>query len=56
MNDADKELALAFINEAVQVDKTPFFLYLATTTPHAGFLTGHGVTPPGYATYGWVWG
>ena len=48
MNDLDKHEAVSFINHVTTVEKMPFFLYLATTTPHSGFLQGgSGPTPAG---------
>eukprot|EP00729_Bicosta_minor_P005062 gene5062-26935_t len=49
MNDLDRNEAVKFINHVTTVEKMPFFLYLATTTPHSGFLQGgSGPKPPGY--------
>lgn len=48
-NDLDKTLALNFIRESAAL-AAPFFLYLSTTTPHAGFLQGSGPTPTTYAS------
>ena len=49
-NDMDKYEAIKFIEHTTTVEKMPFFLYLATTTPHAGFLQdATGTKPKGYA-------
>ena len=48
-NSLDEDLATKFIREN-SVDKDPFFLYVSTTTPHVGFLNGHGPTPSWFSS------
>ena len=47
-NDLDKTEAINFITRA-NSRPDPWFLYLSTTTPHAGFLHGSGAKPELYA-------
>jgi uncharacterized sulfatase len=49
-NDLDRTAGVAFIRNAHAKAK-PFFLYLSSTTPHAGALSGMGPTPPHYSSY-----
>ena len=49
-NDLDRTEGVAFIRNA-HAQAKPFFLYLSSTTPHAGSLAGTGPTPPLYSSY-----
>lgn len=47
MNDETRLQGLEFISSSVAA-KEKYFLYLSTTTPHAGFLHGSGEKPSWY--------
>jgi arylsulfatase A-like enzyme len=49
-NDLDRTEGVKFITES-HAAKKPFFLYLASTTPHAGNLAGTGPKPALYSAY-----
>ena len=49
-NDLDRTEGVGFIRAAAAKGR-PFFLYLSSTTPHAGELHGHGPTPAAYSAY-----
>jgi hypothetical protein len=51
-NDLDRTEGLYFIQAAAQAEpKKPFFLYLSSTTPHAGNLDGTGPKPALFSSY-----
>ena len=50
MNDLDRTEGVAFIRSAT-AKKKPFFLYLSSTTPHAGNLEGTGPKPALFSSY-----
>jgi uncharacterized sulfatase len=50
-NDLDKTEAIKFIQSAHAKRGTPWFLYLSTTTPHAGDLRGTGPKPKLFSAY-----
>ena len=49
-NDLDKNEGVAFIRDSAD-KKDPFFLYLSSTTPHAGNLEGTGPKPALFSAY-----